>query len=103
MPRYLIERTILVEKGLDLPGPDYPARARQEFIDNNREYGVTWLHSYVTPDDRRCFCLYEAPSPEAVRRAAMSNGLAIDRINEVRLLDPYSYPHQPDRTADRPA
>jgi hypothetical protein len=50
---------------------------------------VTWIHSYVTPDRRRAFYICEAPSPEAIRHAARRNRLPVDRITEVRLLDPY--------------
>jgi hypothetical protein len=31
----------------------------------------------------------ERPNPEAIRSAAARNGLPIDRISEVRVLDPY--------------
>lgn len=37
----------------------------------------------------KTFCLYEAPFPEAIRRAARRNGLPVDKITEVRALDPY--------------
>ena len=52
-------------------------------IDNNAEDGVTWVHSYVTPDRKRTFCIYDGPTPEAVRRAAARNKLPISRITEV--------------------
>lgn len=58
---------------------------------NNAEDDVTWIHSYVTGDKKRTFCIYDAPSPEAVRRAARLNKLPVDRITEVRVLDPYFY------------
>jgi hypothetical protein len=35
--------------------------------------------------------LYDAPTPEAVRRVADRNKLPVDRITEVRVLDPYFY------------
>jgi hypothetical protein len=37
------------------------------------------------------FCVYDAPSPEAIRRAAERNGLPVDRITRVTVLDPYFY------------
>ena len=58
-------------------------------IETNYDDLVTWLHSWVTPDKTKTFCLYEAPSPEAIRRAARRNGLPVDKITEVRVLDPY--------------
>lgn len=52
---------------------------------------MTWLHSYVSDDGKKAFCVYEAPTPEALRRTAARSGLPVDRITEVRVLDPYSY------------
>jgi hypothetical protein len=87
MPRYLIERTLL--EGMVLPGPSQGLQARQEFLANNALAGVTWVFSYVAPDHRRSFCIYDAPTPEALRQAAQRNGLPVDRITEVCMLDPY--------------
>ncbi len=89
MPRYLVERTF--PETLALPGPEAAAQVRQTFIENNARDGVTWVHSYVVPGRRKSFCICDAPTPEAVRRAAMRNDLPIDRITEVRVLDPYFY------------
>ena len=87
MPRYLVERTF--PDMIALPGPQAEAQARLTFIENNALDGVTWVHSYVVPDKLKSFCIYDGPSPEAVRRAARRNGLPVDRIIEVRVLDPY--------------
>ena len=87
MPRYLVERTF--PEHVALPGLDQGAQARWTFIENNTLDGVTWIHSYVAPDRKKSFCVYDAPTPEAVRRAAQRNGLPVDRITEVYLLDPY--------------
>jgi hypothetical protein len=37
------------------------------------------------------FVQYDAPDPEAIRRAAQRNNLPVDRIIEVSVLDPYFY------------
>lgn len=87
MPRYLIERTF--PDGLGLPTNEAGARAASSVIGNNSKEGVTWIHSYVTPDRKKSFCIYDAPTPEAVRVVAEANGLPVDRITEVRVLDPY--------------
>ena len=63
--------------------------ACREVVERNAEGGVTWVHSYVTPDGRRTYCIYDAPSPEAVRRVAARNRLPVTRIVEVRDLSPY--------------
>lgn len=60
-------------------------------VDHNAEGGVTWLHSYVTPDRRKTFCVYDGPTPEAIRHVAGRNGLPVDLVTEVSVLDPYFY------------
>jgi hypothetical protein len=67
------------------------AQACQGVIGVNANDGVTWVHSYVTPDCKHTYCIYDAPTPEAVRRVADRNKLPVDRITEVRVLDPYFY------------
>lgn len=89
MPRYLVERTF--SDGLVIPMNDDGATVCRTVIGNNAEDIVTWVHSYVTLDKTRTFCIYDAPSPEAIRRAARRNSLPVDRITEVSVLDPYFY------------
>jgi hypothetical protein len=89
MPRYLIERDF--PEGLHIPVNEAGARLCAAVIENNTEAGVTWVQSYVTPDRHHSFCVYDGPTPEAVRRAASRNKLPITRITEVRVLDPYFY------------
>jgi hypothetical protein len=89
MPRYLVERSF--PEGLAIPVDDSGTRICQAVVDGNAAEGVTWVHSYVTADKRTSFCVYDGPSPEAIRRAATSNQLPVDRITEVRVLDPYFY------------
>jgi uncharacterized protein DUF4242 len=49
----------------------------------NDEEDVRWLYSFLSADRRKTFCLYEAASPEAIRRAAARAGLPADAIIEV--------------------
>lgn len=79
MPRYVVERTS--RDGLALPA----------VIQQNEFEGVTWLHSYVSDDRTKAFCVYDGPSPEAIRKTAADNDLPVDVITEVRTLDPYMY------------
>lgn len=81
MPRYLVERTFSEPPSFAVDA----VRARNEYL------GVTWFHSYIDEDTGTMLCLYEAPSPEAIRNAARQNGLPVDRIAKVRVLDPYFY------------
>jgi hypothetical protein len=87
MPRYMIERTF--PDGLGLMPNEEGRQAASTVIANNSQQGVTWIHSYVTPDKKRTYCIYDAPTPEAVRKVADRNGLPVERIVEVRVLDPY--------------
>lgn len=89
MARYLVERSF--PDGLEIPLNSQGAQICQNVINNNSEDGVTWVHSYVSKDKRKTFCIYDAPSPEAVRRVARRNSLPVDSITEVRVLDPYFY------------
>jgi hypothetical protein len=89
MPRYLVERSFA--NGCSLPTPCGNPQTRLEFIENNSLEGVIWVHSYITPDRKKSYCVYEAPTPEALRRAANLNGLPVDRILEVSVLDAYFY------------
>lgn len=49
---------------------------------------MRWLYSFLSADKRKTYCLYEAESPDAIRRAADRAGLPADVIVEVtgRLL-----------------
>lgn len=87
MPRYLVERTF--PDGLHIPPNEEGARLCQTVVATNSDDLVTWVHSYVTDDKMKTYCVYDAPSPEAIRRAARRNNLPVDKITEVRVLDPY--------------
>ncbi len=89
MPRYLVERTF--PDGLAIPLTEEGANLCLDVVNTNADDMVTWVHSYVTPDQHKTYCIYDAPSPEAVRRAARRNNLPVDQITEVRVLDPYFY------------
>jgi Protein of unknown function (DUF4242) len=88
MPRYLVERSFAV--GAWAAAHDVAAGRCDALIQAHAREGATWLHSFVTPDRRRSFCIVESPSPEAIRVAAQATALPVDRITEVRVFDPYS-------------
>jgi hypothetical protein len=89
MPRYVIEREF--PDGLNIPVDANGRRACLAVVDSNASDQVTWIHSYVSADKKKTFCIYDGPSPEAIRRAAGRNKLPIERITEVQVLDPYFY------------
>jgi hypothetical protein len=89
MPRYMVERTF--PGGLAIPINAEGANACLGVVGKNAQEGVTWVHSYVSNDKKKTFCIYDGPSPEAIRKTAQANGLPVDQITEVRVLDPYFY------------
>ena len=89
MPRYLVKRTFT--DGLHIPIDVAGAKTCTAVVATNREHEVTWLHSFVTTDNHKSYCLYDAPGPEAIRQSAARNKLPVDHITEVRVLDPYFY------------
>lgn len=89
MHRYLVERTF--QDGLAIPGTAEGAQALQGVVEKNLQHDVSWVTSYVSPDRTRTFCIYDGPTPEAIRAAAISTGLPVDSITEVSVLTPYFY------------
>lgn len=81
MPIFMVERRYADE-----------LEASAERVDGinriNEEEGIQWLYSFLSADKRKTYCLYEAPSPEAIRRAATRADLPADVVVEVtdRLL-----------------
>lgn len=76
MPLFMIERTFADQ--LDLTSDDV------ELIEEiNADEGVRWLFSFLSADRRRTYCLYEAPSPEAILAAARRGDIPADEIVEV--------------------
>ena len=81
MPLYMIERTFAEQ--LELTNEDV------ELIDElNADESVRWLFSFLSADRRRTYCLYEAPSPEAIRAAARRADVPVDVITEVQAAVP---------------
>ena len=78
-------------EGLQIPITNGGAEACRTVVERNAEQGVTWVHSYVSEDRHTTFCVYDAPTPEAIRKTAASNDLPVERITQVRVLDPYFY------------
>jgi hypothetical protein len=89
LPRYIVERAF--PDRLQIAVDESGAQSCLGVVAGNLEDQVTWVHSYVSADKRKTFCVYDAPSPEAIRRAARRNELPVERITEVRVLDPYFY------------
>jgi hypothetical protein len=81
MPLYVIEREFAEE--LELSSDDV------RLIDEiNADEGVRWLYSFLSADRRHTYCLYEAPSPDAIRAAAKRANVPADAIVEVTPASP---------------
>ncbi len=78
MTRYMVTRTFPAGAlaGLDAAG-------EAAVNSTNAKYSVRWIYSYANPAKTRTYCLYEAPSQQAVRDAAKANKLPVDEIVEI--------------------
>jgi hypothetical protein len=76
MPLYMIERTFADQ--LDLTSDDV-----KQIDEVNSDEDVRWLFSFLSADRRRTYCLYEAPSPDAIIAAARRANLPADAVVEV--------------------
>jgi hypothetical protein len=76
MPLYMIERTFAEQ--LDISSDD--VKLTDEI---NAGEDVHWVFSFLSADRRRTYCLYEAPSPDAIKEAARQANLPVDEIVEV--------------------
>ncbi len=76
MPVFMIERRYAEVLEVDPAGVAEVNRI-------NDEESVRWLYSFLSADRRKTYCLYEAASEEAIRRAAARAGLPADVIVEV--------------------
>ena len=76
MPIFMIERRFADELEINAGVAEGVRRV-------NEEEGVQWLYSFLSADKRKTYCLYEAPSAQAIRSAAERAGLPADVIVEV--------------------
>jgi hypothetical protein len=76
MPRFLIERNFAEELEVTKDGVDRIQRI-------NDEVGVKWLFSFLSADKKKTYCLYEAPSADAIRQAAKRANIPADVIIEI--------------------
>jgi hypothetical protein len=81
MPRFLIERNFAERLEVTKEGAENIIRV-------NDEEGVKWLFSFLSPDKRKTYCLYEASSADAIRAAARKANIPADVVIEVEELRP---------------
>jgi hypothetical protein len=81
MALYVIERSFADQ--LDLTDADV------ELIEEvNSDEGVRWLFSFLSADRRRTYCLYEAPSSDAILAAAQRANVPAEAVVEVSAATP---------------
>jgi hypothetical protein len=84
MPLFLIERHFAEQ--LEVHND-----AMAEIMRVNADVGVHWVLSFLSADKKKTYCLYEAPSAEAIREAARRANLPADVIVEVGELRPEQF------------
>lgn len=84
MPLFLIERNFAE----DLVFTDESVSQVRQI---NDEIGIEWLYSFLSADKRKTYCLYEAPSAEAIRIAARRLDIPADVIIPVSHVQPELY------------
>ena len=81
MPLYVIERNFAEQLEITKEAADAVNAI-------NIEEDARWLFSFLSSDKKKTYCLYEAPNPEAIRKAAERAGLPADVIIEVSEVRP---------------
>lgn len=73
MPIYMVERDFAERIEENREGAD-------EINLINADVGVRWIVSFLSADKSKTFCLYEAPTAEAIREAARRAGIPADVV-----------------------
>jgi hypothetical protein len=84
MPVYMIERRFAEQ--LEMTSEDVSL-----IEEINADEGVDWLFSFLSADRHRSYCLYEAPSPDAIITAARRAGIPADAVTEVERVTADSF------------
>ena len=85
MPRYVVEHDF--NSGLDVQVNDEASEICLTAAGSHASYGVTWRDSFLSPDNQKTLCIYDAPTPEAVRQFANKNNLPVSQIMEVMVVE----------------
>ena len=81
MPLFLIERRFAEQLELSEEGLTEIQRV-------NDDVGVEWIHSFLSADRRKTYCLYQAACAEDLREAARRANLPADLVIEVSQVQP---------------
>ena len=78
MALFMIERTFAEVLDADI---DEEGDAVTEALHD--ELGLEWVHTFLTADRTRTYCLYESPNAELLQEHARRLGIPADAIVEV--------------------
>jgi len=81
VPKFIIERNFADKLELTKSDVDNVNRI-------NDDVGVRWIISFLSPDKKKTYCLYEAPTADAIREAARRAGVPADVITMVDEIGP---------------
>ena len=81
MPLFIIERNFAEQLEFESDGVVAITKI-------NGDVGVNWLFSFLSADRRRTYCLYEAPSADAIMVAAKRANVPADVVVEVDAAAP---------------
>lgn len=81
MPLFLVEREYAERLELS---PEMLVESRR----SQEELGIEWITSFLRADQKKTYCLYEAPSVEAIREDARRRGIPADVIVAVDRFGP---------------
>jgi hypothetical protein len=81
VPKFIIERNFADKLELTKSDVDNVNRV-------NDDVGVRWIISFLSPDKKKTYCLYEAPTADAIREAARRAGVPADVITMVDEIGP---------------
>jgi hypothetical protein len=76
MPLFLVHRSFAEQ--LDLSRDEIRALEGA-----NLDAGIRWIESFLSADRLQTYCLFEAPSADAIRAASTAHGMPVDSIIEV--------------------
>ena len=76
VPQFLIERNFAEQL-------EVTKEAASAIKEVNDELSLRWVFSFLSADKKKTYCLYEAPSAEAIREAARRLNIPADTIIEL--------------------
>lgn len=83
MPRYLVERS-----HPPLTEEEWAAAAQQsKAIIEQNGLEITWVKSYYSTEEGKCYCEYEAPSADVIYEyARLAQSPPIDKISPIDIV-----------------